>query len=217
MYSEKPVGKDYSFMITPKSKDKKQHGSSPQEAYMALMAQKDAFLNLADDDLVFMLFTESEFKNGKTLADPSEGENPSANTFIPTFMQVETIGFHQGKLTIAFKDSEKKYIRNLANVRVYNHVDPDPQDDISEEVNGAIFDALNFYNYQKNRVLHSDVNKLQTFKSVMFRILGSNGLQNKGKKCDIVQFENTMNTKQELMFLCQCNEREPRAECKFVN
>jgi len=30
---------------------------------MALMAYKDAFLNLADDDVVFTLFTESEFKN----------------------------------------------------------------------------------------------------------------------------------------------------------
>jgi len=55
-------------------------------------------------------------------------------------------------------------------------VDPDPQDDIAEEVNGAIFDSLNFYNFQKNRVLHNDVNKLQNFKAVMFRILGSNGL-----------------------------------------
>lgn len=102
-------------------------------------------------------------------------------------------------------------------MRLYNHVDPDPQDDIAEEVNGAIFDSLNFYNFQKNRVLHNDVNKLQNFKAVMFRILGSNGLYNKGKKCDIVEFENPVNAKQELMFLCYCNEREPRAGCQFVN
>jgi len=29
-------------------------------------------------------------------------------------------------------------MRNLAHARIYNHVDPDPQDDIAEEVNGAI-------------------------------------------------------------------------------
>lgn len=88
---------------------------------------------------------------------------------------------------------------------------------MAEEVNGAIFDALNFYNYMKNRVYHSDVAKLQTFKATMFRILGSNGLYNKGKKCDIVEFENPLNTKQELMFICYCNVREPRAGCAFVN
>jgi len=32
-----------------------------------------------------------------------------------------------------------------------------------------------------------------------------------------VQFENPMNAKQELMFLCYCNEREARANCQMVN
>lgn len=66
-------------------------------------------------------------------------------------------------------------------------------------------------------MLHSDIQKLQVFKAVMFRILGSNGVYNKGKKCDIIQFENPMNAKQELMFICYCNEREPRANCEMVN
>jgi len=57
---------------------------------------------------MFTLFTESEFNKGKTLASPSEGENPSENTFIPAFLGVESIGFSQGKITIAFKDSDKK-------------------------------------------------------------------------------------------------------------
>jgi len=61
-------------------------------------------------------------------------------------LNVESIHFLDGKITISFKDSDKKYSRNLSNVRLYNHIDPNPEDDEPEEVNGAIFDALNFYN-----------------------------------------------------------------------
>jgi len=203
MVSEKPVTKEYPFMISPTGKGAGgQDMASPQAEFDALFAYKEEFLNLADDDVTFTLFSESEFKRANTLADPSEGDMPSENTWNPSFLKVESIGFKSGRITITFKDSEKRYIRNLANVRLYNHEDPNPQSDIKEEVQGAIFDALNFYNYMKNSVFHSNLDRLQKFKAVMFRILGSNGLYNKGKKCDLVEFENPMNTKQELAFLC---------------
>lgn len=75
-------------------------------------------MNLADDDVLFAVFTERDFNTYQTLADPSEGDHPSENTFNPTFLGVESISFHDGKMTIAFKDSEKKYMRNLAHVRI---------------------------------------------------------------------------------------------------
>jgi len=51
----------------------------------------------------------------------------------------------------------------------------------------------------------------------MYRILGSDGIYNKGKKCDLMEFENPLNQRQELLFLCYCNLNEPRANCQFVN
>jgi hypothetical protein len=107
-------------------------------------------------------------------------------------------------------------VRNLANVRVYNHQDPDALDDTPEEVNGAIFDALNYYNYMKNRVFHSDLLKLNKFKAIMFRILGAKGIYNAGFKCNIVEFENPMNTRQEVMLLCYCNPTATAAKCSVL-
>jgi hypothetical protein len=135
------------------------------------------------------VFSESDFKKYGDMVEP-------------TFMTVETMTIKEGRFTIDFKDSEKKYIRNLANARIYNHQDPDPLDNTPEEVNGAIFDALNYYNYMKNRVFHSDVNKLNKFKAIMFRLLGARGIYNQGLKCNIAEFENPMNTRQEIMVLC---------------
>lgn len=66
-------------------------------------------MNLTDDDVVFTLLTESEYKKAATtLADPSEGDSPSENTFIPAFLKIENIHFHNGKMSIEFKDSDKK-------------------------------------------------------------------------------------------------------------
>jgi len=54
----------------------------------------------------------------------------------------------------------------------------------------------------KNRVFHSDLLKLNKFKAIMFRLLGARGIYNEGKKCNIAEFENPMNTRQEIMILC---------------
>jgi hypothetical protein len=107
-------------------------------------------------------------------------------------------------------------VRNLANARIYNHQDPDALDNTPEEVNGAIYDALNYYNYIKNRVYHSDVNKLNKFKAIMFRLLGARGIYNKGMKCNISEFENPMNTRQEIMILCFCNPISASGKCNVV-
>jgi len=105
---------------------------------------KNEELNLGDDDVLFTLLTESLYRDAKTtLAEESEGDNPNENKFIPQFLKVDSIKFNNGKMTIEFKDSDKKYVRNLAHVILYNHIDPDPQDDVPEDVNGAIFDAMN--------------------------------------------------------------------------
>lgn len=103
---------------------------------------KEEFFNLNDDEVKFTVFTESDFKRSTY----SEDGDPGANDYIPHFLSVDSIGFKAGKMTISFKDSDHKYTRNLSNVRLYNHVDPNPEDDEPEEVNGAVHDALNFYN-----------------------------------------------------------------------
>lgn len=111
MTSDKPVNKDYPFYIAPKGSNGKGGAtslSSPQDQFNAQFAFKDQFLNLADDDITFTLLTESEFKKAETLADASEGDTPSENEFNPTFLKVESIAFKNGKMTLEFKDSEKK-------------------------------------------------------------------------------------------------------------
>lgn len=109
------------------------------------------------------MFSESDFKKYGDMVEPN-------------FLTVETMAMKDGRFTVEFKDSDKKYVRNLANARIYNHADPDALDNTPEEVNGAIYDALNYYNYIKNRVYHSDLNKLNKFKQIMFRLLGARGI-----------------------------------------
>lgn len=51
----------------------------------------------------------------------------------------------------------------------------------------------------------------------MFRVLGAPGNYNNGRKCDVIEFENPLNSKQELAFLCYCNPMELRSKCNIVN
>jgi len=140
-YTEFQFTKSFEFYTEPKPKDKT-IPQIPEE--LKYLEYKDEELNLSDDDVLFTLLTESLYRDAKTtLAEESEGENPNENKFIPQFLKVDSIKFNNGKMTIEFKDSDKKYVRNLAHIRLYNHIDPDPQDDFPEDVNGAIFDAMN--------------------------------------------------------------------------
>lgn len=50
----------------------------------------------------------------------------------------------------------------------------------------------------------------------MFRLLGARGIYNTGMKCNVAEFENPMNTRQELMLLCYCNPTNPGSSCSVV-
>jgi len=69
---------------------------------------KEENINLADDDVVFTLLTENTIKTNETLANESDGDEPSANTFNPVFLKIQTISFKKGRMVIEFKDSDKK-------------------------------------------------------------------------------------------------------------
>lgn len=150
METSKPLSPIYPFYTTPAHKDPTLNMTASELAAHRASEQglppppvfelKEEIQNLMDDEIRFTIFNESDFKKTTYSEDGDQG----ANDFVPQFLNVESIHFKDGKMTISFKDSDKKYSRNLSNVRLYNHNDPDPEDDEPEEVNGAIFDALNF-------------------------------------------------------------------------